>query len=267
LVKAYNASNFVFYGTISKTVPEPNFKPGALAVYTADISQEPLPTHPVVWAKSKEFTFSVEEYFKQPTPQEFTAYLPDPDPEMWVYVENAAGDLFLARPQAASPVFGDLFSGERGLFFLRYYLGSSIAIVYKARLGDSAKEDLKLLRAHQRQPQLPLEAIYRQELARQQAEVEREAKEFKVFEDEYYKILRIQDLDIRTSLLQGLVERMGYKGRWNYFDYKERYLKRHGAHISDSDVPSSPSDGKEKLWHDISGELEKIEVIQKARAQ
>jgi hypothetical protein len=101
--------------------------------------------------------------------------------------------------------------------------------------------------------------------AHQAALARQEAAEFRAFEDDYYKILRIQDLDIRTSLLKDLVERMGFEGLWSYFEYKERYLKEHGTHLGDDAVPSGPDNGKEKLWHDISGELRKIEVIKQAR--
>jgi hypothetical protein len=94
----------------------------------------------------------------------------------------------------------------------------------------------------------------------------REASEFKVFEDEYYKILRIQDLDIRVSLLNDLVARMGFEGIWDFYDFKKRSIEKMGPQMNENEIPSVPTDRKEKLWHDISGELKKIDVIRKARS-
>jgi hypothetical protein len=47
-------------------------------------------------------------------------------------------------------------------------------------------------------------------------------------------------------------------------------LKAHGAYLEGAEaqsVPSGPTGGKEKLWNDISEELNKMDVIQQARAR
>lgn len=265
LVRAFNASNYVFYGSIAKTVPEPNFRTEVLGLTTTDLFAQELKAQPIVWPKSREFTFAVSESFKEPTPQTFSAYLPDTPEDVWIFIKNDLGDTFLSKPAPFDPVYKDLYQNQEGLFFIRYFIGSTIPTVYKFRLGQNAEEDLKLLRLFQQQPHLSIETIYAQELERRKQVVAQEAIEYRKFEDEYYKILRIQDLDIRKSMLDDLITRMGFEDRWDFYEHKKQYLETHGAHIPDNEVPSGPTEGREKIWHDASGELKKIDVIQSAR--
>lgn len=265
LVQAYQASTQVFYGEIAKILPSTHFKVGAAGVPIKEIDEQPMRLEPLVWPKAKELSFTVEEPFKQPLPDSFAVYVADPHPDLWTHVTTDAGDVLLVKPVMPDPLFGKLQPGDRGLFFVRAYPGSNVPVLHAVRLGKQALDDLALLRAHRRQPGQSLAAIVGRAQAQAAAIARQEAAEFKEFEDDYYKILRIQDLDIRASLLQDLVERMGFEGRWTYYAFKERYLEAHGAHTPDSAVPAGPTEGKEKLWHDISGELRKIEVIQKAR--
>jgi len=266
LAKAYNASTHVFYGEVAKIIPEPNFKTGVMGVRVRDIDESELPMEALVWPKAKELSFTVVEQFKEAMPTTFAAYLPDPDLRVWTYVMNEAGDVFLAKPEAPDELLGKLKPGDRGLFFMRYYLGSTIPVIYRVRFGQSAESDLALLRAHRAAGNRSLESMLQQARAQEAAEAAKAAAAYRVFEDEYYKILRMQDLKIRRSLLNDLIERMGFEGLWTYFEFKERYLKAQGAHVEDSVVPSGPSEGKEKLWHDVSAELNKVDVILKARA-
>lgn len=265
LVYAYNASSHVFYGEISKIIPEPNFPTGAMGVNIEKIEGDALVMEAIVWPRAKEFTFSVQEYFKEPMVDTFAVYRADPVMDLWTYVENETGDVFLAKPEAVNPIIEKLVLRDRGLFFIRYYLGSNIRIIYRARFGQSAQDDLARLRAHESAGNVSLELIVQQARATEAVQAKRKAAEFKVFEDDYYKILRIQDFDIRSSLLNDLIVRIGFEGRWTYFDYKERYIKAHGSHVDDSAIPAPPYESKEKLWQDISAELKKIEVVQKAR--
>ncbi len=268
LAQAYSASSHVFYGELSKIIPEPDFKTGMLGVHIKEINQDELNLEAIVWPKAKEFTFTVGESFKQAAPSSFAVYLADPHEDIWTHVENATGDVFLAKPQTPSPLLAKLNPGDQGLYFVRYYVGSNLPVLYRVRLGRNAENDLVLLRAHRAAGNdVSIYEILRQAEALKAAIAKREAEEFKVFEDDYYKILRIQELEIRASLLNDLIERMDFEGLWTYYEFKERYLKQHGSHIGDSAVPSRPADGKEKLWHDISGELIKIEAIQKARTR
>ncbi len=267
MVQAYQASTHVFYGEVSKIIPEPGFKTGIMGVRLRDIDDKlELPMEPIIWAHAKEFTFSVEAQFKETMPVNFSAYLPDPDRSIWTHVMNEAGDLFLAKPRVPEDALLKLNPGDRGLFFVRYFLGSNIPILYKVRSGLSAEEDCALLRAFRAAGNVSLESIVQQARVNQELQAQREATAVRVFEDEYYKILRIQDLEVRRNLLTDLTERLGFSGLWNYFEFKERYLKQRGANVEDSEIPQGPTEGREKLWHDISGELKKIEVILKARA-
>jgi hypothetical protein len=236
-----------------------------MGVQIDEIDDEPLPLEPIVWAKAKELSFSVEDAFKVTPPESLAVYLPDPDPNIWTHVETTAGDVFLVKPRPLEALLAKLQPGDRGLFFIRTYPGSDIPVIYKARLGQQSLDDLAKLRTNRANPNISIAQIVAQAEAQRAALARQEAAEFRALEDDYYKILRIQDLDIRASLLNDLIERMGFEGHWSYFEFKDRYLKEHGAHIGDDAVPSGPSEGKEKLWHDISGELRKIEVIKKAR--
>jgi hypothetical protein len=268
LVQAYQAATHVFYGEVVKIIPEPKFETGVMGVRLRDIDDDlELPLEALFWEQAKELTFSVEAQFKAATPASFAAFLPDPDLRLWTHVMSATGDIFLAEPTPPEASLLKLEPGDRALFFVRNYVGSNISVLYKARFGMRAEKDLALLQAYQASGQDSLESIVHQAKADQQALAEREAAAFLVFEDEYYKILSIQELEIRRSLLNDLVERMGYIGLWNYFDFKERYLKQHGADITGSMIPRGPTEGHEKLWHDISGELNKIEVILQARSK
>lgn len=265
LVQTYAASSHVFYGELAKILPEPNYKVGASGVHIKEIDDKAMRLEPLVWPKAKELTFTVDDAFKQQLPESFVAYLADPHPDLWTHVATESGDVYLVKPQTPDPLFKKLQPGDRGLFFVRAYPGSTVPVLYSARMGKQALDDLALLRADRNAPNATLAAIVAQAQAKEAAIAREEAAEFKLLEDDYYKILRIQDLDIRKSLLENLVERMGFTGRWSYFEFKERYLQEHGAHIGDNAVPSGPTEGKEKLWHDISGELRKIAVIQQAR--
>ena len=266
LVQAYQSSSHIFYGELQKSLPERNFKTGLMGVNLQEISDGELPTRALVWPKAKEFTFSVSERFKGSGADLFVAYLPDPNLKVWTYIETAAGDVFLARPEAINPHFAKLQSGDPGLFFIRTFSGSKIPVLYRARFGQRALDDIALLRPHKAAAgAISLQTIQANARLQQQAEALREAAAFKIFEDEYYKILRIQDLDIRVSLLNDLVVRLGYQGRWTYYAYKERYMRLQGAYLESGTPPPGPTEGREKIWHDISGELDKIEVIQQAR--
>lgn len=266
IVQAYQAASHVFYGEVTKIIPEPKFKTGVMGVRVRDIDDKGnLPLQPIIWQRAQEFTFTVESPFKEPMPVSFTAYLPDPDLRIWTHVLNEAGDVFLAKPEAPTSALHKLKPGDRALFYVRYYLGSTIPVLYQVRLGAGAEEDLALLRAQRAAGNVPLETIVRQMQAHEKAQAQQEAIAVRAFEDDYYKILRIQELEIRHSLLTDLIERMGYSGLWTYFDFKERYLEQRGMDTAVSEIPSGPTEGREKLWHDISGELKKINVILKAR--
>jgi hypothetical protein len=268
LVSVFNASSHIFYGEITKIIPEPNFPTGALGVNIEEIEgseSDAFELKAIVWPRAQEFTFSVQESFKEPMADTFAAYRADPELNLWTYVENEAGDVFLAKPEAVSPMLKGLVPRQSGLFFIRDYLGSNLRIIYRARLGQNALDDLALLRAYQAVGDASLESIILQARARDKAQAKLEAEAFRVFEDDYYKILRIQELDIRSSLLSDLIVKMGFEGRWTYFGYKERYIKNHGSHVDGKEIPAPPFESREKLWQDVSSELKKIEMILKAR--
>jgi hypothetical protein len=267
LVRAYNASTYVFYGEIVKTLPERDFKTGVKGVHPDEIDGSELPLEEIVWPKAKELSFAVSDALKDGMPTQFVAYLADPSMGLWTHLVNETGDVFLAKPQAPDVLLLKLRAGDKGLFFIRHYLGSTIPVVYQVRYGQLAQDDLKLLQAYRAASNQSLESIVKEALAREEAAARQDAAEFKVFEDEYYKILRFQDLEIRRSMLNDLIERMGFTGLWDYFEYKQRYLQQFGAHVQANDIPRGPTEGKKKLWHDISGELKKIEVMLKARAR
>lgn len=269
LVRVFNASTHVFYGEVSKVIPEPLFRTGVMGVHVQDVGRSELPLQELVWPQAKHITFSVEESFKGRVSDTFEAYRSDQDLNLWTYVENDVGDVFLSPPVVQGPLLLKLAQTDRGLFFVRYYLGSNIPVLYRLQFGQRAEDDLELLRAHRAAGAISLERILKQRQQQQQLQAQRDAAAFKVFEDEYYKILRIRELDIRRSLLEDLVVRMGFEGRWSYYDFKERYLKSYGAYFEEGEqqvVPSEPIDDKEKLWKMASEELGKIDVILKARA-
>ncbi|MDQ8195368.1 hypothetical protein QEH59_13100 [Coraliomargarita sp. SDUM461004] len=267
LAQIYEASTHVFYGELTKILPEADFKTGVTGVHIHDIDEQELPLEAITWAKAKELTFSVEEGFKGPLSPSLAVYFPDSDPNIWAYIQGAGGDIFLAKPQAPDDILAKLTPGDQGLFFIRYYWGSKLPVIYQARLGQLALDDLAMLRAHKAAAgKRPLQAILEQAEQEQKVAAARQAAQIRQFEDDYYKILRIQELEIRRSLLLDLMTRMGLKGRWSFFEFKERYLEKYGAYIAENEVPSTPIDGIEKLWHDISGELSKIDFILQARA-
>jgi hypothetical protein len=211
----------------------------------------------------------VGERFKGQVSDSFESYRVDQDLNLWTYIENDAGDVFLSPPVAQDPLLLKLAQTDRGLFFVRYYLGSNIPVLYRARFGQRAEDDLELLRAHQAAGGASLERVLQQRQMQQELQAQQDAAAFKDFEDEYYKMLRIRELEIRRSLLEDLVTRMGCEGRWSYYDFKDRYLKRYGAYLEEGEqqaVPSEPVDDKEKLWKAVSEELDKIDLILKARA-
>jgi len=266
LAQAYQNSTHVFYGTIEKIIPEPEYKTGVMGVSVTDMIYENLPETEVIWSKAREITFQVSEPLSPTSSHHVVAYDPGPLSNVWPKVGNAAGDVFLAKPMAPSPLFEALKTGDSGLFFIRNYLGSTIPVLYHVRFGQRADRDLEILRPYLRSNgAVPIDALIERARIASEAAAAQEAAEFKVFEDEYYRILRSQDLDIRASLLNDLIQRMGFQGRWDYFEFKERTLKNHGAYLAAGAIPKGPTEGKEKLWHDISGELEKIDTIQKAR--
>ncbi|CAA6678716.1 MULTISPECIES: hypothetical protein [unclassified Lentimonas] len=270
LVRTYNASTHVFYGELTKVIPEPLYQTGVMGVHFQDIAYGDMPLQQLIWEKGKHLTFSVDESFKGQMPGSFVAYRSDHDLNLWTYVKNDAGDVFLSPQVALDPLVQNVQANDRALFFVRYYLGSNIPVLYHVRVGQRAADDLELLRAQKAAGNVSLDMIVEQAQMQQRAIEAREAAEFKVFEDEYYKILRIKDLQIRRSLFNDLIVRMGFEGRWSYYDFKERYLEAHGAYLEGSEaqaVPSGPTGGKEKLWNDISQELNKMDVIQKARAR
>lgn len=266
LVSTYETATHVFYGELTKVIPEPKFKTGVMGVDASNIDESPLPLQEIIWPKAKHLTFTVEENFKGVANGELVAYQPDHDRYLWIYLQNDSGDTFLAQSQEPDPIFQKLNPGDKALIFFRFYLGSNIPIVYRARLGQLAEDDIALLRAYKANGNASLAAIYHAAQLEQAAKAKREAEAFKQFEDEYYKILRTQDLEIRKSLLKDLVARLGFEGRWEYFEYKERYLKKYGAYHNNGAEPPQPETGNEKLWKDISQELNKIDVILKARA-
>ncbi len=269
LVRMFNASTHVFYGEVSKVIPEPLFRTGVMGVHFQDVGSGEFPLQELLWPEGKLFTFSVTESFKGQMEKSFECYRSDHDLNLWTYVENDAGDVFISPPVPLDSLLHHLDQTDRGLFFVRYYLGSNIPVLYRVRFGQRAEDDLALLRAHQAAGGVSLEGVLLERQRWQQLQAERDAAEFKVFEDEYYKILRIKELDIRSSLLEDLIVRMGFEGRWSYYDFKERFVANFGAYFEEGEaqaVPLEPADAKEKLWKFVSDELNKIDVILKARA-
>ena len=267
LARVFNSSTAVFYGEVLRTVPEPLFRTGVSGVHVQDIRPAELPLQEVIWEQGTHFTLTVIEGFKGISAEQFECYRSDQAPDLWTYLENAAGDVFLSPPVALDPLLLNLSQTNRGLFFIRDYLGSTIPVLYRVRMGQRAEDDRALLRIHQSAGDIPLEQIlqqYRRQLA---IEAEQAAAAFKVFEDEYYQIIRTRELAIRRSLLEDLVVRMGYDGRWSYYAFKERYIAQHGAYLAAEESPSVPSDQTEMLWKMASEELAKIDVILQARAK
>jgi len=267
LARVFNSSTAVFYGEVLRTVPEPLFRTGVSGVHVQDIRPAELPLQELIWEQGTHFTLTVIEGFKGISAEQFECYRSDQAPDLWTYLENAAGDVFLSPPVALDPLLLDLSQTNRGLFFIRDYLGSTIPVLYRVRMGQRAEDDRALLRIHQSAGDIPLEQIlqqYRRQLA---IEAEQAAVAFKVFEDEYYQIIRTRELAIRRSLLEDLVVRMGYDGRWSYYAFKERYIAQHGAYLAAEELPSVSSDQTEILWKMASEELAKIDVILQARAK
>ena len=149
LVRVFNASTHIFYGEVTKIVPERTFRTGVMAVAVQDLGREELPVQEIFWAEGKCITFSVQEAFKGPVIESFECYQSDQDARLWTYVENDAGDIFLSPPVVLDPLLLKLDQTDRGLFFVRYYLGSNIPVLYHARFGKWAEDDLALLRRHQ----------------------------------------------------------------------------------------------------------------------
>ena len=267
LARVFNSSTAVFYGEVLRTVPEPLFRTGVSGLHVQDIRPAELPLQELIWEQGTHFTLTVIEGFKGISAEQFECYRSDQAPDLWTYLENAAGDVFLSPPVALDPLLLNLSQTNRGLFFIRDYLGSTIPVLYRVRMGQRAEDDRALLRIHQSAGDIPLEQIlqqYRRQLA---IEAEQTAVAFKVFEDEYYQIIRTRELAIRRSLLEDLVVRMGYDGRWSYYAFKERYIAQHGAYLAAEELPSVPSDQTEILWKMASEELAKIDVILQARAK
>ncbi|WP_269525207.1 hypothetical protein [Coraliomargarita parva] len=267
LVRVYETSTLVFYGKVTKTVPERDFKPGAMGVHVTAIDSRQLSLEPVIWPQAKEISIDVLEAFKGTLPLSTALFIPDPDPLVWTYVENEAGDVFLAQPEAIDSLIGKLQSGDEALFYARPFLGTQIPLIYRARFGQRALDDLAVLRAHRASGQIPIQEVRQRVQRQQEVKALRDAAAFETFEDEYYTILREQDQTIRRLLLEDLIQRMGFKGRWNYDDYRQRYLALWGHYLDDNPrIPSSPAEGREKLWHDISQELIKLDIIEKSKA-
>jgi len=267
LARVFNSSTAVFYGEVLRTVPEPLFRTGVSGVHVQDIRPAELPLQELIWEQGTHFTLTVIEGFKGISAEQFECYRSDQALDLWTYLENAAGDVFLSPPVALDPLLLNLSQTNRGLFFIRDYLGSTIPVLYRVRMGQRAEDDRALLRIHQSAGDIPLEQIlqqYRRQLA---IEAEQAAVAFKVFEDEYYQIIRTRELAIRRSLLEDLVVRMGYDGRWSYYAFKERYIAQHGAYLAAEELPSVSSDQTEILWKMASEELAKIDVILQARAK
>ena len=267
LARVFNSSTAVFYGEVLRTVPEPLFRTGVSGVHVQDIRPAELPLQELIWEQGTHFTLTVIEGFKGISAEQFECYRSDQALDLWTYLENAAGDVFLSPPVALDPLLLNLSQTNRGLFFIRNYLGSTIPVLYRVRMGQRAEDDRALLRIHQSAGDIPLEQIlqqYRRQLA---IEAEQAAVAFKVFEDEYYQIIRTRELAIRRSLLEDLVVRMGYDGRWSYYAFKERYIAQHGAYLAAEELPSVSSDQTEILWKMASEELAKIDAILQARAK
>jgi hypothetical protein len=270
LVRVFNASTHVFYGEVIKIVPENDFRTGVMGVAVEDLRAGDLPVQEIVWASGKAVTFSVEDSFKGPEMEVFECYRSDQDAKVWTYVQNDVGDVFLSPPVPLGPELLHLEQTTTGLFFVRYYLGSNLPVIYRVRLGQGALDDLALLRRFEAEGgAASLAQIWQAQQDELQLLAAREAAETQIFEDEYYKILRIRDLEIRRSLLDDLVVRMGYEGRWSFYDFKERYLAGVGEYVDGREqqlIPSEPPNPKEKLWKMVSEELNKIDVILKARS-
>ena len=178
LVRTYNASTQVFYGELTKVIPEPLYRTGVMGVHFQDIAYEEMPLQELIWAEGKHLTFSVDESFRGRVPSPFEAYRSDHDLNLWTYVENDAGDVFLSPQVALDPLVQKVQAGDRALFFVRYYLGSNIPVLYRVRVGQRAADDLELLRAQKAAGNMSLEGIVKQAQLRQLELEKREAAEF-----------------------------------------------------------------------------------------
>ena len=149
LARVFNSSTAVFYGEVLRTVPEPLFRTGVSGVHVQDIRPAELPLQELIWEQGTHFTLTVIEGFKGISAEQFECYRSDQAPDLWTYLENAAGDVFLSPPVALDPLLLNLSQTNRGLFFIRDYLGSTIPVLYRVRMGQRAEDDRALLRIHQ----------------------------------------------------------------------------------------------------------------------
>ena len=62
LVSIYQTSTHVFYGEISKVLPEKNFKTGLEGVYLKGINKTELTLEPVIWPRAKVLTVKVRTF-------------------------------------------------------------------------------------------------------------------------------------------------------------------------------------------------------------
>ncbi|MGB0413773.1 MAG: hypothetical protein ACPGJU_04940 [Coraliomargarita sp.] len=268
LEKTYNAAPYAFHGQVKSIEVVPEVKTGVMGIDVKQLSSDELPLEEIVWKEARLYTFTVIDSYKGDLAGEVEVYAPKAETRLWSYLKTDMGDQYVGKMAPPDPYARKLSEGEKGLFFVNAFNGSTLPVLVALRSEDQAERGIRILQTYKQTQGVPLSSVIELDDTMQAAAAEQQASELAELEKRYFKLLMMPNLQERRSELFKFIAELGFDGLWSQEEFEAKHKGSFGMFMEGGrtvNAPSRPESGKERLWYECTKEIEKIDMILKAR--
>ncbi len=265
----FNASPYVFVGKLESIEVLPEVKTGVMGIEATQLTETNPAQEEIIWRNVRLYTFRVIQSFKGELAGQIEVYAPEAGSQ-WSYFRTEIGDVFVSKAADPDPYAVKLSVGEQGLFFVNAFNGSTLPVLIALRSEAQAERGIRILGTYKQTAGVELSAVIELDDTVQAATAEQQSSQLAALEKRYFKILMISNLQERRSALERFIAEMGYDGLWSRESFQANYQDSFGMVVEEGRVrsaPTRPDSGRERLWYECTMEIEKIDMILKARAK
>ena len=204
LEKTYNAAPYVFHGQVKAIEMMPEVKTGVTGIDVKQLSSDELPLEEIVWKEARLYTFTVIDSYKGDLAGEVEVYAPKAETRLWSYLKTDMGDQYVGKMAPPDPYARKLSEGEKGLFFVNAFNGSTLPVLVALRSEDQAERGIRILQTYKQTQGVPLSSVIELDDTMQAAAAEQQASELAELEKRYFKLLmmpNLQGVDLNYSSL------------------------------------------------------------------
>ncbi len=269
LERIYHASPYAFSGQLTSIEIVAEVKTGVMGVELSELSTDDPDLREIVWRNVRLYTFAVQDAFKGDVFGEIEVYAPTAE-TLWSYFKTELGYTILSKAADPDPYAGKLSVGEQGLFFVNAFNGSTLPVLVALRSEEQAERGIRILQTFKQTQGVDLAAVIELDDTMQAAAAEQERVYLESLEKRYFKITMLSNLQERRSELEKIIAELGYDSLWSQDAFEAKHAGSFAMFVEEGrvrDAPSRPESGKERLWYECTMEIEKIDMILKARTQ